>query len=92
MNKSDRDDFRGFCQQATDAQLVNIVRNERHAAEGSEYRGTCAAIAEGEAHTRGIDVPEGTPWVCFYCDTNYVSETKPERHDACPECVSEGKG
>lgn len=57
MTQSERADFRGFCQQASDSQLVNIVAKEREAAEGgSEYRITCAAIAETVATERGLYV------------------------------------
>lgn len=58
MNKHDRDDFRLFCRQATPSQLREIVRRERAAAPGSEYRETCAQIAEAVAEARGIETEE----------------------------------
>jgi hypothetical protein len=60
MTKAERDDFRGFCQQATNAQLLNIVAKERKAAdyEGADYREVCAGIAEAVAAARGLDLDE----------------------------------
>jgi hypothetical protein len=55
MTKHERTDFRAFCQNATDAQLREIVRRERAAARGgSEYREQCAEIAEEVAEARGV--------------------------------------
>jgi hypothetical protein len=59
MNQSDRADFRRFCEQASDAQLVNIVANERHGAERNDYRTTSAGIAEAVASARGLDISNG---------------------------------
>lgn len=54
MNQDERDDFRLFCEQATDSQLLAIVADERVASEGSSYRCVCAAIAEGIAYSRSL--------------------------------------
>jgi hypothetical protein len=49
VSKSDREDFRGFCRNASDAQLPNIYEKERAAG-----RRTYATIAREEMHRRGI--------------------------------------
>ena len=55
MNKSERADFRRFCQQRTDAQLREVIRREREAARGGNgERETCAEIAEDVAESRGV--------------------------------------
>lgn len=55
MDKDEREDFRLFCEQATDNQLVNIVEKEREASEGGDsYRETCCGIAEAVASARGV--------------------------------------
>lgn len=57
MNQTERDEFLGFCLQATDRQLECIVEKERDASEsGDPHRATCAGIAEGVAAERGLSV------------------------------------
>lgn len=58
MTEIDRENFRLFCEQATDAQLENIVEQEREAARASRDpdRETCAGIAEAVASARGLVV------------------------------------
>ncbi len=61
MNTSDRADFRGFVQNATDNQLRNIAAAEAERAEreesrgdGSDYYATCKEIALAEMYRRGL--------------------------------------
>jgi len=57
MDRHERADFLGFCMQATDRQLENIVASERERASGGEaYYQTCAGIAEAVASERGLYV------------------------------------
>lgn len=55
MTKEERDDFRGYCRNATDAQLEGIIEKERAAvtrAPASVDRTVCLAIAESEREFR----------------------------------------
>lgn len=57
MTKDQRAEFRGFCKQATDTQLRNIIADEKARARGgeSEYYQMCYEIAQAEAERRGIN-------------------------------------
>lgn len=56
MTAKDREEFRGFCMQATAAQVVQIYRKEK-AAGRDDY----AQIARWVAEQRGIELDYGGP-------------------------------
>ena len=58
ISKSEREDFRAFCRQATDFQLLNIVAKEREAASRREH---FAPDAEAIAIERGLEIPYDYP-------------------------------
>ncbi len=65
MTAQQRAEFRGFCRQATDNQIRNIVADERGRAkreaalgDESDYYQTCAELAEAEAERRGIEITD----------------------------------
>ena len=57
MDEEDRETFRLFCENATDSQLCEIVKQERERAAqfGGVIYTVCAAISAAVAHSRGID-------------------------------------
>ena len=57
MKEGERGEFKGFCRQATDNQLRNIIADEKAKARGGEskYYQQCYKIAQAEAERRGID-------------------------------------
>jgi hypothetical protein len=56
MTAQERAEFRGFCRQATDSQVLGIIEKERRLAESApeSIRAECAELAEAEAERRGI--------------------------------------
>ena len=54
ITEDERQDFRGFCQNATDSQLLAIVEKEREFSAEDDYRMACFRIAENQAQNRGI--------------------------------------
>ena len=49
--------FRAFCQRSTDAQLREIVQQERRrASAGDRYYQSCYDLALAEARSRGLEV------------------------------------
>ena len=57
MKEGQRAEFKGFCRQATDNQLRNIIADEKERARGGEskYYQQCYKIAVAEAKRRGIE-------------------------------------
>lgn len=53
MNKSEREEFRAFCRNATDSQLAHIIADEKERARsGSEYYQVCFELAQEELERR----------------------------------------
>lgn len=53
MTQAERDDFRQFCENATDSQVIEIFKKESQYPE-SDCRVLCAEIARGVAISRGL--------------------------------------
>lgn len=45
-------DFKGFCRQATDAQVIGIMEKEKEFADVDEFRAACYIIALAEHERR----------------------------------------